>query len=570
MSGRLARAAALTTTPADVGPEWGALSAELSELAFRYAEGVGVRCWPKASAPAPGCCYLESGTILLDGELIREPAALGEIVAPPALRADLAVLAGVLLHECGHANHSRLEVNARAHEEGVAEEAKLLEEPRMETRFCDRHPIAKRFVRAAVRRINVEHLPEPGTPLTRAHAAHIGVVLGGRERAGTLPEELRERVWALVEAGVGADDATKLGELVPRACEIADGDAEAMVAAARELRELVGADSEAALPEALAGALRELIEATLEAAGAKAAGAIAGEGDGELEDGELAEAREALERLAGRVRDEVSEAKEREERRRNRGHGRGRGAGFGARPGSPPGPAERAAARAMERELRRVKARRTAREGSRVPGRFAARRAMRVEADRARGVVRLPEPYVRRVEVKASLWAPEVAVAIDTSGSMAVHCDELARVVWVAAKAIRAIGGRLAVLGFGDRGEVILAAGDRLASVPEFSCRGGTERFDLAAALIWTELRFSDRRRPRLLVIVSDGVWVSHADASEAELRRIREAGVATVHVGIGGPPVEHGAARAGSIPDPAALGEILGEECRAALERRA
>ena len=105
--------------------------------------------------------------------------------------------------------------------------------------------------------------------------------------------------------------------------------------------------------------------------------------------------------------------------------------------------------------------------------------------------------------------------------------------------------------------------------MPKFSCNGGTERFDLAAPILERELRLRDRRRPRLLVIVSDGIWVTHSDLSEAALRKIREAGVATLQTNIGGPPHERGAERSGSIPDAESLGEVLGEECRRALERR-
>ena len=183
--------------------------------------------------------------------------------------------------------------------------------------------------------------------------------------------------------------------------------------------------------------------------------------------------------------------------------------------------------------------------------------------------MRVPEPYERRVEVRERLWAPEVGVAIDTSGSMSTNAKVLASVLWVAGRAIRKIGGRLCAVGFGDDGELILGPGDSLATVPEFSCNGGTERFDLAAPILERELRLHDRRRPRLLVIVSDGVWVTHSDLSEAALRKIREAGVATVHTNIGGPPRERGAERSGSIPDAASLGEVLGEESRRVLERR-
>jgi hypothetical protein len=122
---RLARAQALRVRPRQMGAIWGSLSVTLTEAASRYTEGVGVRIYPKASEPAPGCCYSEQATVLLDGDLISEPKALAKELTP-ALRAELAVLYGVLQHECGHANHTISAVDKHCHKAGYLAEKKLL------------------------------------------------------------------------------------------------------------------------------------------------------------------------------------------------------------------------------------------------------------------------------------------------------------------------------------------------------------------------------------------------------------------------------------------------------------
>lgn len=617
--GRMQRTLALSTRPSDVGPPWAAVSRTLTSFAARYSLGASVRCWPGASAPAPGLCVVGERTILVDGELLGFGAGGTDGLPEPELRRRMAVTLGVTIHEVGHANHSTKEMAVAAREEGVVEQMKLLEEPRMERALSARVPLARKFIPAAVRSINAPGLPASGEPLSRSAAVHIGVVLGGRRHAGTLPAELVALVDELVEQGLGEDDSEALGDLLTDATAIADDDPEAMVEAARRLREIEGGEGESgagaggeavlgALLEALAGAesaaARELAEAPAAGDGENSGGGEEGapqpdsgaasasdgigpgpepdrsehvdeekaEGIGELDPEALRRLSEAAATVAEISRELAEEIRKRERTGTGRsgGFGFGAGGGFAAEPGGLPGPTELRAARGLARALQKTKARRLAREAAPLPGKLQSSRAVSQAAREARGAPGRSELFRRRREVRQRLWAPEVGVAIDTSGSMRRHERALGSVLWVFAEAVGRIGGRFCAVGFGDEAELICSSERKLTRIPEFSCKGGTERFDLAAPILRSRLRYTDRCRPRLLVVASDGIWTSAVADSEAELAAISKLGVATVHAGIGAPPGrEHGADRVVSVADPEAFGALLGEECRRALEAR-
>lgn len=592
--GRLGRSVARRSRPSDFGPVWAAVTRTLTKLARHYSVTASVRCFPGASGVAPGVCDTRTKEILIDGALLGSDEAQLKGELTDALREQLAVALGVTMHEIGHANHSSHEVLAEARRARHLEEVKLLEEPRMEKQLCDRHPEAVRLIHAAVRTINAPGLPKPGAPLSRAAAAHIGVVLEGRTHAGTLPVELHRPVAALVETGLGASDAERLRELLGRVVAISDGEIEPMIAAAAELREIIGADPEAEVGDRPgAEALGELLEALAEAEGRAAAEAGAGEpgepdagaGGGEAgreqegieaanaeQRAALEEAARTIEAVAREVADDARSTELREARRGSGGYGFG---GHGSsrltcKPGEPPGPAELRAAREFAKAIQRVRSRRIGRESSPVPGKFVAAKAMQAQAREELGAPGRPEMFRRRTELKAKLWAPEVGVAIDMSGSMGAYEEALAAVLWVASEGIRAIGGRFVAVGFGEEGQLICSSAGRLRKVPELVCGAGTERFDLAAPLLRERLRWSDRRRPRLCVIASDGIWTSAVTESEAQLAEINALGVATVAAHIGSEPGrEHGAQRSVAVSDPREFGRMLGAECAGALERR-
>lgn len=581
MSGRLRRAAALRVRPSDAGPVWSATSAVLTDAAQRFAEGVSVRCYPRASAPAPGCCYTEHGTILIDGDLISEPGALGGELGAE-LRRELATLTGVLIHECGHAVHTHPAVLKECAGE-LIETVKLLEEARMERRLCERHPEARTFVRACVKQLVAQNIPEQGTEVSRGEAGWLVTILGARTHAGTLPAGLRAPVDELARRALGEADARRLAALMRRVSAIADGDAEAMVKAAREYREIIG-EPDGAVVAAIAALLGELAEAIGDAE-ASAQAAIAGEGDrsdgapdgapDDVCDGDgdaVARARELLEEIEATLGGEVDAAKRRadEAGRLTRGGlrgGRPSGEIPTGEPGGPPGPAELRAAAQLERELRRVRARRVAREGAMRPGRFHAPGAVRAAAARALGRPAQVEAFRRREEVASPLWAPEVAVLVDTSGSMAGHHEELGRVLWSCHRAVRRLGGRVAAAGFGNGAAILVRGAARLSRVPELRCGGGTGFVDEAVRACERELRLADRHRPRLCVVISDGEMYE-ADRERDALERLRRYGVAVVHVGIGRPPRPMGGDRELCVPNAAECGRALGAECRAAMER--
>jgi hypothetical protein len=587
---RLKRAAALAVKPSDVGRQWAALSVTLTDAANQFAPQVSVACYPKASAPAPGCCYTDIGTILLDGDLVSDPDSLGAEKLSSDQCRELATLTGVLLHECGHAVHSDPQVLEEASEAGVLEETKILEEARMETRLCDRAPVARRFIQAAVRQINAPHLPDAGAAISRGQAAHVAAILGGRVHAGTLPAELRAQVDEVALAGLGEEDGEAIAELVEEVTAIADSEAEAMIDASRRYREIVGepeAPSAESLVEALKG-LRDALEESeatgqgeiVEAEGGSgepggAGGAEDGDGEpgsGKPVDEDLEAARELLAEVVGELEREVEAAEGRENARQllaGRGAGAADGSAPGVDPGQTPGPSERRAARELERRLRRARSRRTAREGAKMPGHFHAVGAVRQAAERSLGIPAKADPFTRAETIRGSLWAPEVAVVVDNSGSMACYFAELGRVIWVAHESIGRLGGRVATSTFGSGAALAYRCGRPLRRVPDVNCGGGTGFLGEAIKLAEGELRLSDHRRPRLMFLVSDGDLYGTEDG-KPEIERLKKGGVGVIHVGIGRPSGELGASRTVVIPDAARLAGTVGDAAVDALNRGA
>jgi hypothetical protein len=227
------------------------------------------------------------------------------------------------------------------------------------------------------------------------------------------------------------------------------------------------------------------------------------------------------------------------------------------------------AGRRLATGLREARSKRLVKEGRIAPpGRFSGRGAMRQASELERGAPVRGLAFRARRTVVSALWHPQVGIAVDVSGSMGPYEGAVASVLWVAHGAVEQVGGRAAVALFGDEAELLCPPGRRLTEVPVVSAEGGAEDVGEGIEELRAVLPLSDVRRPRLLVLVGDGCWVSEpwAEAGERNIRELRAAGCGVVSVGIGSLPEPHGETTRVAVADPLEIAAVIGRACVVAL----
>ena len=202
------------------------------------------------------------------------------------------------------------------------------------------------------------------------------------------------------------------------------------------------------------------------------------------------------------------------------------------------------------------------------PGRFKGTQAVKLAAERARGAVPTARPFRRREKIRGELLRPQVAIALDTSGSMGPYQPVLGSVAWVTCGAVADRRGRFHVSAFGDGIGEILASGDPLRKVPEVQTGGGTSYLAEAIEMSLKTLPLHDRRQPRVVVIVSDGEWIDPDGRAADLLADLRGEQVAVCHIGIGRPPhVADEADAAATVTDPLTSERVIGDAIVRAME---
>ncbi|MBS1895461.1 MAG: VWA domain-containing protein [Actinobacteria bacterium] len=570
--------------PSAMAGGWGQASAALTKAALSIVGGVLVKCYPKASAPVAGLVNRLTNVILLDGELLG--CTPEEIPAEPdgdQLKA-LVVVLGVLFHECGHVKHTPTPRAMQEIPEELLERAKWLEEGRMEARLIEGVPRVARYLRAAITKLLLEHRPEdPLAPMSRARAVKGAVLICSRVPAGNLRAADVLDSEARFTTVLGAEDLETVKEIVAEVCAAPDRDAiAALTEGARRLAELAPTEEEEAGGAGGGGPGEE-------AEGGE--GGAAGDGDApswEEASGPLAVAERSARAAAveldpreggvdpelRKLAREIAEGGAAASRRLAlfRGHGFGLGPGIPETGGRPPVAIERTAARRLAHALQEARSKRLVREGRVIPpGRFSGRGAMRQASELERGAPIRGLAFATRRTVLAELWQPVVGIAVDVSGSMGPFEGPLASVAWVVHTAVEQVGGRAAVSLFGDEAKLLCRAGRRLGEVPEVSAVGGSEDVGEGIELLRAVLPLFDRRRPRLLFLVGDGVWVSApwAEAGERNISELRASGCGVVSIGIGSEPVTHGESALVSVGVPLEIAAVIGSVAVEALGAR-
>lgn len=523
----------------------------------------------------PGHIELHSRWIYLDADELlgtREQLLAGTIPRRRVLGTF-----GVALHETFHGKHTKrwameydlqLTHSDDPAERQLAEDRRLLEEPRMEAHGCRDFPpdsIRGRFTRNALQtavtdtlvpRFAAELLTRSDEPVTRELAGRAAVYLRARTLYGAAdPPDLGwlEPIWTSV---LGPDDLAALDALFARLTWIADGDLDGLDDAARTYREIIGPPDEDQIDGDSAGApdvgtLSEAIEQAETVARA----------------GQLVQLEHDVDLQA--LLDDIARSGKAEAPR----PGAGTGAPSGRMPDRgvdrPPFGDEVAQARRYATRMRQALTlgRRTI--DKRTPGgRFDGRAYARGQSQRAHGRPVSTHPWQITRQITAPIQEPHVALVIDTSGSMAGYEYALGPIAWILTDGLRQIGGRCAIALFGSGTDLLSDGSERLRLVPGIRTGGGTAFAGDALVAASDRLDMTNPRRPRFAYVLSDGGWYD-TPAGVERIRWLADHGVPTIHIAIGIAPLSVEADHIVVIDDPADALDQVAADTVAALRGR-
>ena len=517
----------------------------------------------------------------------RERLLAGTLEARAVLRCF-----GVALHETFHAKHTKrwvlehdlaLAASPDPEDRQLAEDRRLLEEPRMEAHGVREHPPAStrgRFVTRALQAAVIDVIlaafteqilaaAAAGQPVTRDMAGRGAVYLQARTHYGILDPAALDGLRALWHRVLGEGDLRALDALFARVIWIADGELEALDKAAREYRALIGAPDPP--PDA------------------QGAGAQGAHGTGAPQDGRdrapAGSLADALEQALDHARDEQLEQLEEDvdlqgvlaqaAARGDQAPARGRGAGTGRPSGRmpdrgvdrPPVADEVQQARRYATRLRQALTAGTRRVEKRTPGgRFDGRAYTRARAQRQSGRPVSTHPWQIARTVTAPIEQPHVGLVIDTSGSIGAYEYALGPICWILTDALRQVDGRLATALFGNGASLLCDGTQRMPVVPGIRTGGGTAFAGDAIDLISDQLEMTDPRRPRLVYVLSDGGWFD-TQAGVARIRWLADHDVPTIHLSIGIEPLGVECDRIHVITDPAQALDQIAADTIAALK---
>ena len=537
----------------------------------------------------PGHIEIHSRQIYLDADALlgpRERLLAGALEARAVLRCF-----GVALHETFHAKHTKrwvlehdltLADSTDPTDRQLAEDRRLLEEPRMEAHGAREHPPAStrgRFVRRALQAAvtdviltafteQVQAAAATGQPMTRDMAGRAAVYLHARTDYGIVDPAVLDGLRALWRRVLGGDDLRALDALFARVIWIADGELTALDKAAREYRAIIGAPDPP--PDAQgAGAQR-----------AHGTGTPQDDGTDQAPAGSLAD---ALEQALDRARDgqleqldddvDLQDVLAQAAGRGDAAPGRG-GAGTGRPSGRipdrgvdrPPVADEIQQARRYATRLRQALTAGTRRVEKRTPGgHFDGRAYTRARAQRQSGRPVSTHPWQITRQVTAPIQQPHVGLIIDSSGSMSAYEYALGPICWILTDALRQVDGRLASALFGNSVSLLSDGTQRMPVVPAIRTGGGTAFAGDAIDLICEHLEMTNPRRPRLAYVLSDGGWFD-TQAGVQRIRWLADHDVPTIHLSIGIEPLGVECDRIHVITDPAQALDQIAADTIAAL----
>ncbi|GGK31440.1 hypothetical protein GCM10010124_25260 [Pilimelia terevasa] len=566
----------VTTTPTPSRPAatdliWArysaAWTAQVADLADRADLTVVIQ--PGAGRGAPACFIPATNTIEVNSHLIDiDPHTVDPTAA--TARDAYPVAWGALVHEAGHAAHSRwCRVSTGAGVPWpVIEAATLLEEPRIECRQLKRRPGDRRWLRAMAAKLLLADIPTVDNPWT---AGTLAALLLARADAKILDRREVRPARTAVRKLIGTDRLRELGKIWRKALRTKDGDADRMLDLGRQWCDVLGIDTRLIGPVLLVpdgppgvdGAARKAAAAT---AAAVAATDLADAHTTTNADAHVAAA--AAARNARRALEAQAQAQARDAARKVFGR---RATATG--PTRQPQQTEQATARQLSRALKAA-ARRdpvvVSTTAATPPGRLIARAAVTAAAQRAAGVRPDAQPW--RSSTSRRVLDPPLAVGItvDVSVSMRAWLGPCESAAWITAQAAAWAGAHTATITFGRDVTPITYPGQPPGHVRQLGLESHTRGFCTTVDALDGALHLSDPRGgARLLVIVSDGeLLLAERLRGQEQLDRLRKAGCAVLWLGPADSQPLHGVtARLGLAP--AQAGNAITEAATAALRRQ-
>ncbi len=475
---------------------WRTLSAAMTaEIPAITGRPVPVACAPGAGLGHPACYLPGIPVIEVDGTLLGVPPATAR-PASPADRERYPVLWGALIHEGGHAAHSKV-CPPPAERANWCQAAHLLEESRMEAALLARRPGDRRWLRATVSKLILEDFTAAGAaPGTPREAGSAAALLLARRDAGILEPAETADVAAKVEKVIGADALHRLEATWKQAHQAADDDARTIVCLARRWCRILALDPDATPPAPIEIDISDLLDAIREAIGAISA---AVEADF-TPPPPFPPGRKAERDAEKTARIDADRAAREVFARRTTPR-----AVTGTREPRDP---ERAAARRLTRTLRDATAggRDTVTFTSPTPpGRLRMRQVLAADAQRAAGARPTAEPFTRTRSRRVPAPPLRAGIACDISGSMRAFTGPVASAAWILARAASALpAATTATVLYGEQVHPLTHPGHAPARVTDFAAPDGTEQLCRAIDALDGALGLSQPGTARLLAIVSD------------------------------------------------------------------
>jgi hypothetical protein len=489
---------------------------------------------PGAGAGAPACFYPDTRRVEVDATYVGSPD-----IADPRRAAHKRLVPtayGLLVHEAGHAAHSRWLPVPPGTPPVVADAALLLEESRAEGHQRARRRGDRRWLRHTVTTL----LSGDEAPVDDPwHAGQVAGLLLARVDARIVAAKDVRAARAAVLGVLGRKRLAALRDIWRAAHTVADTDTDTMVELGWRWCQTLGIDPTAhpEVPVADVGVFAGQLAAAL----ADLLTAEEGTTTSEYLDRDLAR------QLSGRYTTPP------------------------AWPRRDPTTAEQDAVRRLAARLRQARTDNPApaRQPSLLPpGRLRTRAAITADAQRAAGAIPTAAPWQRRAELPPDKPTLHLGILVDLSGSMSDYATALSSAGWMLAHAAHRNHAVVATIGFSDDVTVLVSPRQRPQQVLDMQAGGGTSAFVEAVKLADRLLELRNRRRLRLLAVVSDG-WVDNPDATQKLITTLHRSGCGVLWLTPADQPCRSFADTTTiAVADPAAAVEHIAAAATAALIR--
>lgn len=508
----------------------------------------------------------------------RDPATVEPRTA--AGRGADPVIVGLLCHEAGHAHSTawgETPLSDGSLSPAVRKAAVLLEEPRIEYRQLQRRPHDLPFLRAQSALIDLGPFSSGDALSSSTGQWSLGVcalMTLGRRDAGVLQASDVTAVEPLLGDLLGSDVLEALQSVWASALALDDGDVDGLIATAERWNEVLGDppqdvqvlpvsctehDESADSQDCEGAGSPNGDDGGTESGASQADGGDSGDGSAPADespadstDGDLTGALASLlEDVAESGRAEAAFAAQQDEARDQRQQAAKdvelqKAAQKAATKllqrsrrsvtGRTPQPAERALANSFARALRQAQFReRTATQvrSDTPPGRIDGRDAMLGSAQRARGDVVTARPFRQTVRRRVPEPPLSVGTMVDVSSSMQWATQILPSLAWAFSHAAHSIHGTAATVAFGSKVTPLMLPGSPATVVPTITADDATEKFAEGFAVVDGALNLTCGKGARVLVVVSDGVFVGpgELDAGRCAVARLLRNGAHVIWV---------------------------------------